>query len=143
MAIKSPKGKGRSGEREWCRLLNESLGTTYTRTPASGGGFDVKGDLQPIPGSKKSILDEFFHEVKRCQKLSIRATLKKANEQALMDQFSKKMAYVAWRCNSDKDDSGEWSVTLNGKDFIKLLRWIKEFRLQVRDCRRHHERQEN
>ena len=128
MAIKSPKGKGRSGEREWCRLLNENLGTTYTRTPASGGGFDVKGDLQPIPGSKKSILDEYFHEVKRCQKLNIKEILAKANDQARMDRFQSKYPYVAWRRNE-----GDWSVHLNGKDFIKMLVEIKELRQIKKD----------
>lgn len=122
MAIKSPKQKGRSGEREWVGKINKAFpGANYTRNRSSGGNPDLKGDLHPGLVSRPSILDVFFHEVKRRQSLNIFEELEKAFGDA-----RGKMPYIAWR-----KDSSKWVVCLYGEDFIQLIelangRWGNE-----------------
>lgn len=100
--------KGKRGELEFAKLLNDKLKTNYRRTPQSGG-MDFKGDIITFGNSRAR---DFHWEVKRQEKLN----LYKAYQQAQLDARDGKIPIVAFRRNQDN-----WKVCIDAEDFINLI----------------------
>ena len=112
------KQKGKVGELEFVKLINNKLGTKLRRTPLSGG-MDFKGDVIDI--NPDSLAFRFNWEIKRQQHLNIY----KAMEQSILDSCARfgmnKIPIVAFRRNDDY-----WKVCMKAEDFFNILLELEE-----------------
>ena len=98
------RNKGKGGELEWARFLNDRIPAAQARRGQQfSGGPDSPDVVSTLP---------FHFEVKRTERLHI----EKAIEQAERD-CDGDMPVVAYRRNR-----GQWLVVMRAVDFIELLR---------------------
>jgi Holliday junction resolvase len=104
---KLQRDKGKRGEREWAGVLRDVGGWDSARRGVQHSGG---------PDSPDVVCDDLaaFHcEVKRVEKLNIYDAI----DQAERDSSAGQIAYVAHRKNDHR-----WLVTLEGEDFMRLMR---------------------
>jgi len=104
---KSQREKGKAGEREWAKFLRLTGGFSSARRGVQFSGGKDSPDVQCEE------LTGFHCEVKRVEKLNIYDAI----NQARRDSSCAQIPYVAHRKNNCR-----WLATVEGEDFMKLLR---------------------
>ena len=97
------RSKGKRGELEWAKWLNEHFDLAARRGQQFKGTPDSPDVVDGIPGTHA--------EVKRVEALNLQAAMVKAVE----DAGTGDVPYVAHRRNR-----GEWMVTIRADDLVRL-----------------------
>ena len=113
--------KGKRGMNEVAKMINEIFGCNYRVTAQTEKGH-FKADLQRVPGSKKTVVDEVHIEVKRLSNFAGYKFL----EQAEDDNILGKMPVVCLRANGK-----EWIAILDAKSFFKILNAVGKIEEEI------------
>lgn len=123
---KNNKRKGADYERFICKTINDYLGTSFTRTPMSGG-MQWKGDIINSNGCN-SIMDSIHFEIKNCQNLHLVTWLK----QAYQDSPGRKAPSViskvpkVFETIDNSRSKVQHIITMDLMDFLNLMKIIDE-----------------
>lgn len=108
--VTRPQKKGKAAELEVCKLIESILGGKAVRTPQSGA-WEIKGDIW----NRGNLLASWLVEVKRQEKWSVPAWIRKAREQCGRQEW----VLVMRRSNED------WVACVELRALLNLMAMVQ------------------